>query len=373
VLFGELIVRALTVLGREQDVLDGLRAAAGGWTDFPEQVRRTQLRAAVAKTREQVTDALPALALTANICRSHLVSIGEYLSSCSWWGLRYSPSIIRHSADCGCGGRPEGRSRGGASRSSTTEAANDLGRSGRNGSQGVERHRTLQRRTRCSRPRPVPEWAEWAYPMARGLRHRWDWLAKVPVPQVAAILGSKLGPNWGGTTLPLRPDVDKQGADRLADYVRDQHTRPVLTDPANPRGYLVWLLDVTFAGCEEPPEQTRRHVELRHQAVIEQAATAAAAHEQLRTDWDQRAATAATPASAARAAARAAALAARGPAPRSYVPPVDDPAALTAAAAELAAHHTARDAQAWTEPVAQPGAGLPPGLKTSPGRKDGMQ
>ena len=168
---------------------------------------------------------------------------------------------------------------------------------------------------------------------------------------MAATLGARLGPHWT--------------AERLVRYVQSQQTRPVLSNPDKPLAYLAWLLDAVFAGVEDSPEETRRHVEHRHQAVTEQAAAAAAAHEQLRTDWDRRAAAAATPASAARAAARAAALAAsRGPAPRPYVPPVADPARLAAAPAELR-YHAARDEQAWTEPVAQPGAGLPPPIQAA--------
>jgi hypothetical protein len=175
----------------------------------------------------------------------------------------------------------------------------------------------------------------------------------VPVPQLAAILGSRLGPNWGATP---PPHVDLQGADRLTTYVARQHVRPVLAAPASPRGYLTWLLDVTFAGDEEPPEQSRAHIEHRHQAVLGQAAAAAAAHEQLHAGFDQVTAAAAQT-SNGRIAALAAAKAARGPARHRQVPAVD-PDRLAAAAAELAAHQ-ALDEQAWPTPR-QPGAGLPP-------------
>jgi hypothetical protein len=172
------------------------------------------------------------------------------------------------------------------------------------------------------------------------------------VPRVAATLGARLGPHWT--------------ADRLVRHVERAQTRPVLSNPDKPLAYLAWLLDVVFDGEEEPPEQARRHVETRRQAVIEQAATAAAAHEQLRAGWDQRAAAEASPASAGRAAARAAARAAHGPAPRPYVPPVADPARLAAAAAELAVHRgvgpAEDDAAAWPA-TAQPGGGVPYGRK----------
>ena len=42
-LFDELMQRGLEVLEREQDALDELRARDGGWTDWPEQVRRAPL------------------------------------------------------------------------------------------------------------------------------------------------------------------------------------------------------------------------------------------------------------------------------------------------------------------------------------------
>ena len=174
------------------------------------------------------------------------------------------------------------------------------------------------------------------------------------MPRVAATLGSRLGPHWS--------------ADRLVRHVERQQTRPVLSEPDKPLAYLAWLLDRVFDGVEDPPEPARRHVETRHQAVLDQAATAAAAHEQLRTDWDRRAAAAAPPTSAGRAAARAAALAARGPAPRPSVPPVDDHTLLAAAAAELAQHRgvgqAEDDAAAWPAP-AVPGGGVPPGLRKS--------
>lgn len=329
---GELLEHALAVLADAQETLDELRARTGRWTDWPERVRRTRLRQAVTRVRDKITAPLAALALTANICAPHTVSKGEYFSSCSWWGLQYTPPIMIHSDVCR--GRPtSGRDQSGASRSSTESRSGDLeswgSRRGRwDTAPCLERPRTLE--GSCDKPRRRgvrrPEWAEWAEPMARDLRKLWPWLAADRPARVAAVLGAALGPHWTAAALVRH-------ATRCGWMVPDQPDRPL--------GYLKTLLTGVLTCEVEPPYPARRTIEARRDAVAADAQTRQAD----RASWC-------------------------GRCDRHRRVEVDDhdrtvpcPRCSPAATARLA--EPAGDD--WPE-VTQPGAGLPPTPAGAPGR-----
>jgi hypothetical protein len=315
----ELLERGQAALEQAQDALDELRARTDTWTDWPEQVRRAKLRAAVERVRATLTAPLPAADLAANICRPHSVSKGEYLSSCLYWGLRFSPPIMIHSE--GCTGRPDGRGKIGASRAPTEGDRADLDGAGC-GSPPLGRPRTRQRGRSRAQPRTPPAWMSWAPDLARDLERLWPWLARVPRVRVTATLGARLGPDWS--------------AARLARWVTDGRARPVLPDPARPLAYLRALLDEAFAGDVAPPHEARAHEQRRRQVATNAATEQVAAHERLRAELAARAAGVA----AARAAIRRSAQTADRPSATGPAAPVECP---------------------WPA-VARPGAGLPPGL-----------
>jgi hypothetical protein len=327
-LLGELMQRAVTVLEREQEALDGLRARAGGWTDWPEQVRRTQLRAAVNRTREAVTDGIPAAVLTTNICRSHPVSRGEHVSSCEWWGLRFSRRIMIHKCEAEVG--LSAGDNGGASRPSpTTSGRLDLESGCFRRSQAARRPRTAGRPSGRSRRPIVRPWAAWAPQLARDLVELWPWVAEMPRAWLHAILGSALGeggPDWT--------------AARLARWVTEQHARPVLMQPAAPAAYLRTLLTEAFSGPATPPHPARRHTEHRRQVAAAAGVEQAARFAVRRAELDERDAAAAAATGTGRDQARA--MLARIAAHRRTA---------TRPAARL-------DTCDWPE-VAQPGAGRP--------------
>jgi hypothetical protein len=327
-LFDELLEHALVVLAAEQAALDLLRARCDTVTELPEQIRRVQLRAAVAETRSTIAQLTPADLSTGITCRSHTVSKGEYLSSCcSYWGYAYPAKTI-NSVEAGqpqCG---EGKS--GASRSSTWEgagAASELA-----SSQRLRRPRTTQADARQSRPRQRPAWASWASELARDLVVLWPWLAQALRPRVVATLGSRLGPDW-------------TAADVVA-WIHQYRTMPVLDAPDNPLGYLVVLLDDALASDVVPPYVARRHDEQRRQEVVAAAEVQRAEGHLLGAELDVRdaAAAAATGSGRAAMAAMQAALAARRQ-------------ANARAAAERAARQARLADEAWSDvEVRQPGS-----------------
>jgi len=261
--FGELLEHAADLLRQAQDDLDELRARTGRVTDWPEQARRARLRLAAARAKS-ITTPLEAAALTANICSPHTVSKGECVSSCSYWGLRFSPPNMIHSVKCQA--RPHsGRGNYGASRSPTRGGQGDLDSSGltvgkhrRSSSLQHPRTHYAQCGAPPSRPRKAPSWAVWAYPLARELRTRWVWLAGVNLTWVAATLGAALGPDWT--------------AEQLVTYVRDRRGRALLDSPAAPVAYLKAVLaDLLGEAAYEPPAPARA-VEARRARVEDQAA-----------------------------------------------------------------------------------------------------
>ncbi|MFG1804625.1 hypothetical protein ACGFI4_31225 [Micromonospora carbonacea] len=344
----DLVEHAAALLAAAQEHLDGLRARAGGWVERPEAARRDELRAAVTASVERVRGTVRAFIDGDNLFSPHLVSQGEYLSSCSYRGLAFSPPIAPPTS----GGRQSRRDKG-ASRSPARKGRADLGGGG---SHSLRRPRPIEGACAPSRRRRArPGWAWWAYGAAEALPGQWAWTAKIPLPRRAAILGSRLGPAWnpGGDTAEQARAAAVRGVDDLATFVDHARPVPVLTDPDNPTGYLARILDEALTSGEQPPRPAalaeahqREQENARRALVAAQAAAERARQDAARVD-------AAAQGSAARAeragsgAARRAALAAAAAAARG-----DHATARAIATAE----------QEWPQ-VAQPGAGLPPGLE----------
>ncbi|MFY1573308.1 hypothetical protein ACN26Z_00240 [Verrucosispora sp. WMMD703] len=318
-LLADLLDHARTLLAAAQERVDALDARAGGWVDYREQVRRQQMRRAVAAVRDQARHQ------ATNFRTPHTVSSAMSVYSCLFRGLLISPSIAfrpSHSR--------QSRRKGGASRSSTRSG---VGR-GPARSHAVQRPRLAQTPGSASRPsRPRPEWSGWAYNLARAVQGRWKWLRCAPLPRVAATLGAALGPDWT--------------AEALDTWVRQTRTRPLLDEPNNPTAYLRALLDEAMTGPTDPPYPTRRHAEHRRALVLEQQERCRAARE-AHQHHDR----GAVPPGRRSAAAALAAIRARTP---GHLRRAERAALLDAAPLADCA---------WPA-VAQPGAGLPPGLDGS--------
>ncbi|WP_247686642.1 hypothetical protein [Micromonospora sp. C31] len=319
-----LLAHAVALLEAAQDDVDALHARTGAVMDMQAMARRAQLRQAVATARDTAIEGAEDLARHAlNICHPRAASTG--MSVYSWLVVRGSqPPTITHPRSVG-----PSRRENGASRSPTKRVP-----------RSVRRPRPIERACTPSRASRRPDWMQWgAYDLARAAQRAWPWLENVPLPRVAATLGSRLGPGW---TMPV-----------LLDWIeRSRGGRELLDTPMQPLGYLRSLLDESLTGNVEPPHPARRYDEHRAQVaaarrrdVVDQAAAAAAARDAARAEWDSR--------EQARQAERA------GPGAGRH-------AALAAArAAARGDHATARaiaaDAQDWPA-VAQPGAGLPSAL-----------
>lgn len=348
--FGELLGHAVELLEAAQEVVDGLRARGGAWVDWPERVRRAQLRQAVAHVRDTITVPLQALALAANICTPHPVSRCECVSSLLVWGLRYSPRIMISSV--GDAGRPSGRSQGRASRSPAEGGRADLERCGSSGARLGGSPPLGRPRTGCAvcaGPRPAkrrrrPEWHGWAYPLAKALVRLWPWLADQARPQVASTLGARLGPDWR--------------ARDVVDYAEACGWRSP-ERPDSPLGWLAAMLDDVLGRLDTaPPYPARRTDEARRQAAADAAERDQAAQAARRADLDARDGAAAAEragAGAGRQAARAAVERARA---ARMVADRDRTARLADVAARTLAATPAEAVEAWP-PVAQPGSGLP--------------
>jgi hypothetical protein len=330
-LLDELLQRAQGVLEAEQYALDALRARCETVTEMPEQVRRAQLRAAVAESRSTIAQLIPVDLSTGITCRSHTVSKGEgFTSCCLYWGYASTAKTINSFE----AGQPQcGEGEGGASRSSTwggPGAASELARS-----QRLQRPRTTKAPARRSQPRQRPAWTSWAPELARDLVLLWPWLAQALRPRVVATLGSRLGPDW-------------TAADVVA-WIHQHRTMPVLDAPDNPLGYLAALLDDALAGDVVPPYVARRHDEQRRQEVGAAAQVQRAEGHLLRAELDARDAAAAASTGSGRAAMATvqATLAARRQ-------------ANARAAAERAARQARLAEEAWSEvEVRRPGSDAP--------------
>jgi hypothetical protein len=305
---------------------------------------RARLRQAVAATRTAAAT-LASHMSTANNCTPHTVSKGECVSSC----LVGLSSTFVNRQNLRTRRRPRrgrGNTTSGASRSPATTACADRPDS----AHPVERPRTLYRvsapsphspddpasdvtagRTRPRRRRPG--WHDWAYPLAHRLRGLWPWLRHEPLHMVAATLGARLGPQWNAGDV-----VDFVGQARAG--------RALPVDLHTPVGMLRELLEEALTGHLQPPYPARRHdehqqqlAERRRAASVAEAAARHAAAEAARA-----ARAAATASGAGRAAARAAAVSGEGATTR--LGRLDSAAPVAAPVA-------------WSEPVRQPGEGLP--------------
>jgi hypothetical protein len=325
---GDLLQHAQALLDAAEDDLETARARYGAWTDWTERVQAARRRQAVARVLDEVCAWPAASRIASNIFPPRTASRGEHVSSCSYRGLRYSPSIMIH-VKTGWGSAGGRESTNGASRSPTEEFG-DLGsaRYGDRqdyGSQHVVRPRTFQGKRRRSRRAAAPEWASWAYPLARQLVACgwWPWLAGSPLPWVAAVLGATLGPDWD--------------APAVVDLVRTRCGPPAPAEDVHaPSAYLAALLRQALSGPGVPAHPARAHDAACHAAAATAHDTAAAEHERLRAEFDARDAAAAASSGAGRAAARAVLAGIQ---------------ARRAAAAPAAA-------EPWPE-TAQPGAGIP--------------
>lgn len=341
---GDVMDDAMTLLGAAEDELETARARYGTGTGWQDRVESAQRRRAVARVVDEVC-ALPAAMIhSTNIFSPRTASTGEDVSSGSYWGLRYSPIMIRS-------GNPpasaEGRAKTtGASRSPTEGAQRDHGGVGYRGGQGHEPHHLGHPRTDCGvrrRSRRVerPQWASWAYPLARELFRVWPWLTGSPLPWVAAALGAALGPEWTAAA--------------VVDLVR---TRCGPFAPAedihSPAAYLRELLRQALTGPIAPSYPARAHTAARRAVV---AAYAEAAHAATAAAWtaaDARA-IAAVPATDSVAADALASLRARLP------QGLRRPNRVAQLGPQTPAVDTEPAVEPWPD-VAQPGAGLPHGL-----------
>jgi hypothetical protein len=318
-----LLEHAHGLLTTAQAHLDDLQASAGGWVDYPEQIRRQKLRRAVTAARDHARDQ------AANFRTPHTVSQAMSVYSSLSRGLLISPPIASTPSVVG----RRSRRKDGASRSSTTAgAARGCARPSRG-----QRPRPAQELRGASRPhRARPEWSSWAYELARAVQARWVWLRPTSLPRVAATLGATLGPEWT--------------AEALDAWVRRARSRPLLATPDSPVSYLRAVLEDALTGPVAPPYPARRHAEHRRAVVADQAAAQAEHRETVRADRDDREQLATRP--GRRSPATEAALAAIRARTSGHLRRADRTALLPAAPAGA-------DVQGWPA-VAQPGAGLPP-------------
>jgi hypothetical protein len=260
---------------------------------------RVRLRQAVAATRTAAITLAGHLS-TANICTPHTVSRGECVSSC----LRGLALTFVDRGNLGARRRPRrgrGKGEGGASRSSTRTARADLGGDGSvvarpDGTQPVRHPRTPYRKggpspvngvfgpeaTPGPRRRRRPEWHDWAYRLAHGLRKLWPWLRYEPLDLVAATLGARLGPRWSAAD--------------VVDFIeRSRAGRGLPVVIHTPVGLLRDLLEEALTGELQPPYPARRHTEhqrelaeRRRAASVAAAAARRAAAEAARAEHAQR-------------------------------------------------------------------------------------
>ncbi|MFI7080975.1 hypothetical protein ACIBO1_27090 [Micromonospora sp. NPDC049903] len=316
----DLLDHARTLLAAAQEHVDALNARAGGWVDYHEQVRRQQMRRAVAATldhaRHQAT----------NFRTPHTVSQAMSVYSSLSRGLLLSPPIASTPS---VNGRPS-RRKNGASRSSTrTEVDRTCA-----GPSPVQRPRSPQRHSDASLSRRArPEWSGWAYDLARAVQGRWVWLRRTSLPRVAATLGATLGPDWTAETLDT--------------WVRHSRSRPLLSEPDSPLSYLRAVLEDALTGPAAPPHPARRHTEHRRALVTANAAAQAEHRDAVRANLNDREWTATRP--GRRSPAAEAALAAIRANTSGHLRRTDR--------ATLLGEGPASDCD-WPE-VAQPGSGLP--------------
>lgn len=321
----DLAEHARTLLAAAQDHADELHA--GGWVDYPEQIRRRQMRQAVAAARDHARHQ------ATNFRTPHTVSQAMSVYSSLVRGYLF---LSANTSTRASGNRLRRRNNG-ASRSPRSGG-------GRGGSEcgrppHLQRPRPIQEPCAPPRPRRRPSWTAWAYDLAQALTEtdHWRWLRDAPLPRIAATLGATLGPEWT--------------AGALTAWIRHTRTRPLLANPTNPTAYLRAVLEDALTTSAAPPHPARRHTEHRRRLVTAQAATAATANTTTREQWaareQARQAERDGPGHSRHTALAVARAATRG----------DHTAARTIAATTPPARTTDED---WPH-TAQPGSGLPAG------------
>lgn len=315
---GRLLEHAQQLLDAAQAELDGLYAPTGQVPDWGDHARRAQARQATRRVVAATATPEAAAKISRNICRSHPVTTGEYVSSCSVWGLRFSRPTVIHSRHCRAGQPADGR-KDGASRSPTRSSSADLETCGPSPARprppSLKRPRTPDA-TKGTPQRSRPSWADWAYDLAREFIPRVPWLQAERLPAVAAVLGARLGPEWTAAAV-------------LA-WLVEARPQPLMDQPERPLRYLAAVLDEALKVEDlAPPYPARAHTEYRHQLALDQHHAAQARQAATQADHDAR--------NAAAAAATGTGL-----------------AAFRAERTRLG--HRADPGQAWP-PVAQPGAG----------------
>ena len=232
----ELEAHGQTVLAAAYDALEATLQATGTYTDLPEMVMRAQARTTAARLRATAAAWLmPAL----NTCHPHTVTTGMRVYSCLYLGEVLDPSTLLMSSRTGPTavrprrGHRKVKCQGGASRSSTREPVLDLGPSE---SVGPD-----------PQPRARAAWWDWAPQLTNDLLILWPWLHEADWRAVAAVLGSRLGPDWT--------------AEALAKFVTVRNGRSILMTPAAPLAYLTRLLDRALRGTVVPPHPARLHTE----------------------------------------------------------------------------------------------------------------
>ncbi|SCL21270.1 hypothetical protein [Micromonospora aurantiaca (nom. illeg.)] len=325
----DLLQHALALLAAAEDDVDALIARTGAVVDHAGLVRRAQLRVAVATARETLLADVETIATrqieTGNFFPPRSASPGKRSTSCLSRGFTHSPELS-HSSRVNRTSRREER----ASRS-PMRSADAAGRV-------CEGSHSLRRpRTPYAERRPTHRAPQWAYDLARALTPRWAWLREAKLPRVAATLGAALSDEWT--------------AEAVDGWVRrTRGGRGLLAAPDNPCGYLKHVLEEALTGPAAPPHPARRHAEHRRAMVAARAAEQREHQDAARADQEDRDWT------ATRAGRRS----------------PDTEAALAAIRSRTSGRLRRADRAAllddpvagggeWPE-VAQPGAGLPPGL-----------
>jgi hypothetical protein len=241
--YADLCATIADLISAAYDDLDGLHAHSGARPDPAAMVHRARLRQAADAAMAAAVTAVDRAATTAdhrmNFFPPRLASNGECFSSLSL-GVEETTGLSSPATapDGAVAGRPDGRRKCGASRSSTGDGVVDL-RSGR--SQPVEQPKPLQaQRPASPRPRRRPKWLGWATDLYEELIGLWPWLLGSPQPMVVAALGAALGPAWSALD--------------LVKWVERVRSRPLPDRIENPAAYLKALLREVLIGLPDLPD-----------------------------------------------------------------------------------------------------------------------
>ncbi|SNY72798.1 hypothetical protein [Paractinoplanes atraurantiacus] len=319
-------------------------------------------------------------------CHQPRRGLGRTLSSGQWWGLARKSSRVTVAG----GRRPDGRGeeqRRGASRPSPTRGGRHLVSPSQSPRTPTGRYPASPRRSGGS---AAPQWAK---ELVAGIARRWECVSRflgdaddgrratrlvarergLRRHQLAVTLAAQLSPDWAGHAEQLVQLVERYAGVHSIIAAGDAHSplayikRMLHRALTNPAAVVPWHSPVRLAYerdvlAEQLNAAAMRSAELRAELGGQEAAAAAD------RGGDR------TGLAAARAAAAAAARR-QAPSRRSVLAGPQDADRLAGARAELDARARAGrprpqqlDEAAWTEPVAQPGAGLPAGWQAGDGR-----